>query len=386
MSRDQRVLDRHFELWRRRGLVTADLEARLREASAGLDRGRTGAAVRAALALLGGGLLLAGLVLILAENWEAIPRLARLGGWAVLHAGFLAAAHALGRRWPERPALAEAFAFVAGGWLLAGIALVSQLYHLNARPANGLWFWVALLLPTAWVLRRRAVSAVVAVAVTAALFAEVAESDSWVRSSGGDGPWLALVLPLLGVLAASLLPAPAPALRGVAGTWFFLGATFCQLVLGAAREIDDSRLGPAWALVGPGLALALAFPGRVFPVAWDAPTARVAVALAFAPWVLLGGRYDAGTPTDSLAVATAWLTQLALAVLVIRAGARAGAPGWVNLGYLALLAGILTRYFDFFGDFLEGGLALVVTGALLLAVLLVVEKARRRTLAREVRA
>ncbi len=73
-----------------------------------------------------------------------------------------------------------------------------------------------------------------------------------------------------------------------------------------------------------------------------------------------------------------------IAILVIRAGARRGSGSWVNLGYLALLAGILTRYFDFFRDYLEGGTALALTGILLLFILYALEKARRRTLRREV--
>jgi hypothetical protein len=48
-----------------------------------------------------------------------------------------------------------------------------------------------------------------------------------------------------------------------------------------------------------------------------------------------------------------------------------------------LLAGILTRYFDFFGDFLEGGVALVLTGVLVLFTLYALERARRRTLRRQ---
>jgi hypothetical protein len=70
-------------------------------------------------------------------------------------------------------------------------------------------------------------------------------------------------------------------------------------------------------------------------------------------------------------------------VLVIRAGARAGSTAWVNLGYVGLLAGVLTRYFDFFGDFLEGGAALVLTGGLVLFVLYALERARRHTLGGE---
>ena len=82
----------------------------------------------------------------------------------------------------------------------------------------------------------------------------------------------------------------------------------------------------------------------------------------------------------------AWVAQLAAAILVIRAGARTGSRAWVNLGYLAVLAGVVVRYFDFFGDFLEGGAALALTGVMLLFIVFALEKARRRTLHAQVAA
>jgi uncharacterized membrane protein len=129
--------------------------------------------------------------------------------------------------------------------------------------------------------------------------------------------------------------------------------------------------------------VAIAQPYRVFSRAWDDLTSRLIVVTSLLPWVLLGSRYDSGFWLDNVAVGVAWITQLAVAVLVIRAGARSGSESWVNLGYLGLLAGILTRYFDFFGDFLEGGTALALTGLLVLFVLFALEKARRRTLGRQ---
>ena len=121
--------------------------------------------MRTALAGLGGGLLLAGLILIIAENWEALHRSLKLGGWALLQLAFLFVAYRLGQLWRDRPALAEAIAFVAGGWVLGGIALVSQIYQLDSRPPNGIWLWLILVLPAAWLLERRAVAAVVFIAL-----------------------------------------------------------------------------------------------------------------------------------------------------------------------------------------------------------------------------
>ena len=61
--------------------LDSELESTLRRSSGELVERSTRTVVRAALAGLGGGLLLAGLILIIAENWEARRRGLKLGGW-----------------------------------------------------------------------------------------------------------------------------------------------------------------------------------------------------------------------------------------------------------------------------------------------------------------
>jgi uncharacterized membrane protein len=298
---------------------------------------------------------------------------------------FLLAAHHLGRAWPDRPALAEAFSFVAGGWMLGGIALVSQIYQLDSRPPNGIWLWLALVLPAAWLLPRRAVSAVVFVALITAFALEAVQPDSFLYASRPDGPWIWLGIPLISAGLVSWLPTPAPFLRDLTGLWTYAAANFFLLVFGAGQELDRSDLGHGWWLAGAGILLGLAVPERCLSRTWDAFTSRLLLCAALAPWILLGTSYDAATLKDHLAVGLSWIVQVIIAVLVIRAGAQRDSESWVNLGYLALLAGILTRYFDFFGNYLQGGMALTLTGGVLLIILYVLERSRRRTLQREVR-
>ena len=385
MSRDLKLLERHFRHWRQEGLVSAEVESTLRQSSGQLVQHSTGTIVRTALAGLGGGLLLAGLILILAENWEALHRGFKLGGWALLQLAFLVTAYYFGRASPDRPALAEAMSFVAGGWMLGGIALVSQIYQLDSRPPNGIWLWLALVLPAAWLLARRAIAAVVFIALVWGLALEAGQIDSIFRADRVDGPWIWIGLPVLAACLASLPPARPVFIRNWTGLWTFVAASFFLLALGAGQDLDRSDLGRGWWLAGSGILLGLAIPERCLPRAWDAVTSRLILASTLLPWILLGSRYDAGVVLDELAVGLSWVLQLATAILVIRVGARSGSESWVNLGYLALLAGILTRYFDFFRDYLEGGTALALTGTLLLFILYALEKARRRTLGREVR-
>ena len=379
MSRDLSLLERHFRHWREEGLLSAELESSLRESSGQLVNRATSTVVRTALAGLGGGLLLAGLILVVAENWEALHRSLKLGGWALLQLALLLCAHQLGRARPGRPALAEAMSFVSGGWMLAGIALVSQIYQLDSRPPNGIWLWLALVLPAAWLLERRAVAAVVFIALVSGFALETGQIDSIFRADRGDGPWIWIGIPLLAAGLASFLPTSARFLREWTGLWTFVAGNVFLLVLGASQDLDRSDLGRGWWFAGAGVLLGIAIPDRCLSRAWDSLTSRLIVAFTFLPWILLGSRYDAGLIFDELAVGLAWIVQLVIAILAIRAGARRGSESWVNLGYLALLAGILTRYFDFFGDYLEGGIALALTGTLLLFILYTLEKARRRT-------
>jgi uncharacterized membrane protein len=380
MSHDSRALERHLLHWRQEALISAELEAALRQSSDRLSQRATGTVVRVALALLGGGLLLAGLILIIAENWEALHRGLKLGSWALLQLAFLLAAHYLGRHWPDRPALAETLSFVAGGFVLAGIALVSQIYQLDSRPPNGIWLWLVMVLPAAWLLRRHSVAAVVFIALLSAFTLEAGQADSLVRVDRMEGPWIWIGIPLLSACLASCLPVPARFIRDWTGFWTFATANFFLLVLGAVQALDRSDLGRGWWFAGAGVLLGALLPDRSLSRGWDRLTSRLVLVSTFLPWILLGSRYEAGFAPDELAIGAAWVAQPVIAILVIRAGARCGSDSWVNLGYLALLAGILTRYFDFFGDYLSGGAALALTGGLLLFVLYALERARRRTL------
>src|SRR6185295_9890892 len=135
-----------------------------------------------------------------------------------------------------------------------------------------------------------------------------------------------------------------------------------------------------------GASVALLWPGRTLPPAWGAAGARAILAVSLLPWSLLGRAYDATDPLDVFALGVAWVAQIAAALLLIRCASRSGSPLWVNLGFVALLAGILTRYFDLFGDYLQGGLALAMTGVLILVVVTILERSRRRALAGRERA
>jgi uncharacterized membrane protein len=382
MNLDPRV-EHHLAHWRQAGLLTDAQVAELRAATPPPHSPVSVAAVpwvRWGLVALGGGLLLAGLILVMAENWGRIPAFGKLGGWLAIYLGLLGSVQRAGRV-TDRPLIAESLAFVAGGWLFGGIALVSQIYHLNSRPANGFWFWLALALPLCWALPWRAPTLVVFTAIVSALTAEVAAVSGWLAATSALGPWLWLLIPCLAAGAVSFLPQPARYLPNVVGFWWVCVSQLFLLFLGGQQSLDSSDLGAAWWVAGLGLLVTLAVPQRVLPAAWSGLEARAIVVLSLLPWALLGESYEIGDGLDVIAIGVSWVTQLGVAFLLIRAGANSRRALWVNLGFLAILAGLVVRYFDWFGEYLEGGAMLALTGILILVIVGSLERQRRRTLA-----
>jgi uncharacterized membrane protein len=91
-----------------------------------------------------------GVILLLAYNWHAIPKYAKLG----LIFGALIAAHFGGQRLFKKPdwrrQLGEALSLFGTMLFGAGIWLVAQVYHIDEHYPNGFLFWAAGALAMAW--------------------------------------------------------------------------------------------------------------------------------------------------------------------------------------------------------------------------------------------
>lgn len=136
----QRRLRGTLDRWVSEGLIEpAQREAILRSC-------RDAVPGRWALAygVIGGVLCVAGVSLLIASNWGTIPDLAKLGGLlGLLVASTVVAVEARARGWSrtwQEPAFLGSAVFP-----LLGLALVSQIFHLDG-PASALagWWWLAI--------------------------------------------------------------------------------------------------------------------------------------------------------------------------------------------------------------------------------------------------
>lgn len=130
---------RHIARWRETGLIDArTAEALLDDVGQhGLRRWR----MADALGIMAGVLVGAAILIFVAANWDAVPRLARvIGLFAVIAAGYIGGAvlRIRGHEWS-----ADACWIVAACGFGASIALISQMYHLSGDERGAVLLWSA---------------------------------------------------------------------------------------------------------------------------------------------------------------------------------------------------------------------------------------------------
>jgi uncharacterized membrane protein len=383
---------------------------------------------RLLMAVLGAGLLGAGIILLLAHNWEQLSRAARsVVAFMPLLIGQLALGWALVARrnsvaWREGGA---AFLVLAIG---AAIALIGQTYHLPADMAGFLLTWLLLALPLVYLAGSSAAAVLSLLLIL-----------GWVGHSGAAY----LFWPLLALLFPHLYAAQRQAPSGARSVMLRWAAGLCLLV-GTGLSLK----GPAatlWLPAYAALLSALYLGGRIYLerdcIAWARPfsalgaagTALLGLVLTYRwPWRVdtwLGWRrsvegiealagygivagllllsawlctrawqrrqYRAlalgaagplaaavyvavqfGFPlTAALAVFNLYL--LALGWTAVATGLREGNMGPVHAGSLLIAALVLARFFDADLSFLLRGLGFIgIGGAFLLVNAALARRAR----------
>lgn len=362
--------------WLDAGLVDAGTAERIRafEAAQGgaLRQGRLTLIVFA----LGALLLTAGILLFVAAHWDAIPPSGRfalvLSAVAALHAGGAFAAR-------SSPALAATLHAVGTGAFGAGIYLAGQAFHMAEHWPAALLLWAAGAAVAVWLLRDWPQVLWLAVLAPAWLW----------------GEWMAAHAPQMGWRDMR------PAVVGV----FLLACAY--LMARPAESVARWRRALAWlgAIALIPAAIAVAMTGDVVRAAFEAPevagAARIAawsvaivlpLALAWflrgrdAAWLLAALAWalvlvQVSPRTDAGELAMYALLEIG-AVGVVLWGLRDGQRLAVNVGVLGFALATLGFYFSSLYDRLGRALGLIGLGVLFIGGGWLLERARRRLLAR----
>jgi hypothetical protein len=361
---------------------------------------------------LGGGAVFLGLILLIGANWDGIPDLAKLAGFLILLGG----THAAGL-WITRSGLpygktAAALHFVGGGLFIGGVGLVAQIYHLDGRPPNGVLLWLVSLVPLAALLRSGSLTFLAIVALVV-----------WVHMEGsfeGSPLWMgrSFTLHLLSDLAIGValltfsgllrsLDAGVAKIFRACGILLFICTVY---VLGFYRHWGDDRYlghlrggGGLFPLILFGLAVVGTVSGwKHLAPGQDGLRKRLiallglALGLGIAVLGVTVGTFGRGdrietsefgilkhwTVTGWALSILAWALWFALGAWCLAWGARTDRKAYINLGVLAIGAGIITRFFDLMGGLAETGLLFLLGGAVLLGTGFGMERWRRKLVSR----
>lgn len=131
-SRVKRDIDR----WRQSGLLDASIAARL---ARDIDENHRAVSFGAVLSTMAAVLFAAAILLIVAANWEDLPRLARVGLlFALIVGGYVGGAAF--KMW-GRDVLGECAFVIAATAFGASTALIAQMYHLSGDETQAILVW-----------------------------------------------------------------------------------------------------------------------------------------------------------------------------------------------------------------------------------------------------
>jgi uncharacterized membrane protein len=129
-------LKKDIARWEADGLIDAETAAALRRDA---DTRPGGVSFGQILAILAAALIGAAILLLIAANWEAFPRLLRVALiFAVIAGGYIGGAVLKGR---GSDGFAEALYIIGAVGFGAGIALVAQMYHLSGDETQAILTW-----------------------------------------------------------------------------------------------------------------------------------------------------------------------------------------------------------------------------------------------------
>ncbi len=416
-------LEKESAAWVESGWITADARQKI---LAGYQHDTPSLLIRL-ISVIGVLLLGVGLISFIAANWEAMPKLARLGVMLTfLWGSYLAAGWCLGKG--NLPRTGEALLLLGVIAFGANIMLIAQIYHISAHFPDGLLLWAAGGILTAWLLHSQS-SMVIAVALS--LLWSGTEMLAFDQLHWQWLPAFTLMLTL------SVRRKWFTAFTLLVIAFYFWMWMFLTVLIPLAGDSS----APVW--IGLLAAIALTMTGRVLS-SWiaehrygDILTSCSLIAAMLSGWLLsfpailkavatnsgiewytaimliaiititavdfkqlepqqrsslhtkFGLLFAAGFALMSIAflisgklnpIAFNLLFFLALVWLIIGAATERHASR-LNLGFFIFAMWLTARYFDTFWDLLDRSLFFLIGGALFIAISIVLERKRRSLLA-----
>lgn len=368
------------------GLITAEQQRQIIEHFKLKEEGGRFLAV---ISFVGAVLVGCGIILLIASNWDEIPRGVKIAVGLLLMLGAHGAGWYLREVNGHYQKNGEALHLVGAGLFLGNIALIGQIYHLSARPPNAFLLWWAGIAALPWLLRSKALHILCLLAFGLWFGLEINQQGSPIYF--GNDECQILLYSLLGLAC--------------------VGGAYCL------RQTSFAEFASPTEKLG-----LLAFQIFAYPLTW-AEFYRQHDALAMSPWifpalaVLVLVLLAVGVPalTDltrqwrwtwgltlvagigllagELFIAPRWSTGYGhnnpgyhwlcavvlflLCLLEIQVGVQRRSESLVNLGITFIALIIIATYVSLFGSMARTGLMFLVGGVFLIVFGIYLEKKRR---------
>ncbi|WP_454745684.1 DUF2157 domain-containing protein [Ciceribacter selenitireducens] len=294
-------LKRDLGIWVEKGLIGQGVaDALLQEH----DSRRSAFSIGGVLMVLAAVLISASILLLIAANWEEIPRLVKVGGIVALIWVFhLLAALAFGR---GADRLGGALLVMGAACFGGAIALIGQLYHLSGDAFDAMLVWFAMTAVSAAAFRSGALTAMAGI-LSFAAFAALLEQFN------GDWHMLYGWWPLFSGLIIALLSLWTGADRARHFIYWLLLAWFVWIYT-LSIEVETAMTYAAGGTIAFLVATLPISPAANFLRRFEPAFAFYALVLALLGLVLLHAEWTDGTALALLGIATIALALAALAL------------------------------------------------------------------------
>jgi uncharacterized membrane protein len=324
----------------------------------------------------GGFTVLLGLILLISHNWSQISDLVKIFSYVASLAGFYFFASLLQKK---NPKISNILYFIAAGYVLAGIGLIAQIYHLSSNSGEAFLIWFIMILPLAFLLRHKWIGVM-------AIFAFY----SWLSMNAfanGNLQNLKTVTAHFTTMAISLIMIPrfVRSFNDCFDHVKFFGLALLSIIVMAmgfdhkiimAEFNGELSLHPVIIAVFIFNFLALCY-GILFG---DRIKDAELFHSKFSSWVLMVTNVLPFVMTrnyEMMVSITYWIIWFALGGIMIYQGAKRNSRILVNYGTRYVMLGILARFFDVVGSMLFTGSMFMLLGSLLILIAYLGEKYRK---------
>ncbi len=371
---------------REAGIISAEQESQI---VAHFKLKEDGGRFLAIISVVGATLVALGFVLLVAANWNEIPRGLKLAAGLALMLGAHGAGWWLREKRDYRKS-SEALHLAGSGLFLANIALVGQIYNLSSRPPNAFLLWWAGIAALPWLLRSKAQHALALFAFGLWFGFEINQPGSWIFF--GQDSFQLLLFALLGMIyLGGGYVLRRTSFHEFASVTEKLGLLGTQLALFPLtwdvlyrQSWQNAPISP-W--VFPVMALAALAALIVGLPALSAATPQFRWTWGFALAGLIGLMAAAlylapqtGTAYDKSIHLFPWLFAVGLFVFClveIQIGLQERSESMVNLGIVFIALDMIAAYLNLFGSMATTGLMFVISGVLLIVFGIYLENKRR---------